>query len=120
MSFRVSCNYDPKAADLQLSIDGAISVKNPQIYPHQTNQILHGIVKSPTCFSPAFISEKHSTFQLDGQSLDRLGRFQKRTVLSIGTTKGSLIYKNEIIKLAFVVRTHIEKFNNQTDPVFCI
>jgi len=118
-SFRVSCNYDPKAADLQLSIGEIASIKSPQMSPRSTNQSLHGMIQSPTCLVPAIISDSDSTFQLDGPSLDRLSRFQMRTVLSLGTAKGSRVYQNETIKFAFSVRAHIKRYDTQTDISLC-
>jgi hypothetical protein len=119
MSFRVSCNYDPKAADLQLSVGEIASIKSPQISPNSTNQSLHGMIESPTCLVPAVISDNNSTFQLDGPSLDRLGRFQMRTALSLGTARGSRVYPNEIIKFAFSVRAHIKRNDTQANISFC-
>ncbi|KAK9328257.1 hypothetical protein V1520DRAFT_346561 [Lipomyces starkeyi] len=81
-SFGVSCNYDLNVADLQLYISGTAS-----------------ITKSPAFLFPV---NNDSTFQLDRQSLDRLGRFQVRTVHSIGPARIAQFYQNEVIRLAYL------------------
>ena len=40
----------------------------------------------------------------DNEALQRLWRFQKRTVLSIGNLKGSRVFQNISLELAFSVR----------------
>jgi len=42
----------------------------------------------------------HETSRFDCQDLERLGRFQTRTVLTIGTARTSQVYQNELMKLA--------------------
>ncbi|KAK9483512.1 hypothetical protein V1527DRAFT_498343 [Lipomyces starkeyi] len=89
-SFGDSCNYDLNVADLQLSISGTASIN------------LHGMTKSPAFLFPVIISDNEATFQLDRQCLDRLGRFQVRTVHSIKTARVAQFYQNEVIRLAYL------------------
>ncbi|KAK9427001.1 hypothetical protein V1505DRAFT_95659 [Lipomyces doorenjongii] len=87
-TFAVSCNYDPKVPDLQISFDGTASIKALQKQPYSINQALLGMIDAPASLYPTIIvSDNNSTFQLDRQCLDRVRRFQIRTALSIGTAK---------------------------------
>lgn len=56
----------------------------------------------PPPFSPPIIMDNFqpSSFQLDQQMLDRLGRFKTRTVLSVGTGEMAKLYQREAIELA--------------------
>ena len=50
----------------------------------------------------------HLISQLDRECWERLGRFQMRTVLSIGPPDISHIYQKETLKLAWAVRLHVD------------
>jgi hypothetical protein len=49
--------------------------------------------------------EINVVYQLDVQELELLNKFQTRTVLTIGTDKGSHVFQSVIIKLACSVST---------------
>jgi hypothetical protein len=119
-SFGVACNYDPKAADLQMSFNGTFSAKNKS-----TQKVLSGsnpirdficalddpreafsnVIQAPATPYPTIFSNDNATFQLNRHTWDRLSRFQRRTVLTIGTNKTAEIYQSEITKLACSVST---------------
>ena len=120
-TFRVSCNYDPKAPDLQVCFDGTATIENPQKSPRPINQTHLGLTKVPPCLypAPAIISDNFSTFELDRQSLDRLSRFYFRTVPSIGSPKAVTFFQSKAIELACSVRTHIDQPCIRTNIAFC-
>ena len=102
-TFRVSCNYDSTTPDLQMAFDGTAMIKSPPKKPPcSINQPLRGMmeVPVPACLYPVIISDDKSAFQLDGQSLDRLGRFHMRTALTIGNKRGAALFQNVIMRLA--------------------
>jgi hypothetical protein len=119
-SFGVSCNYDSKAPDLQTSFDGTATIKSLQKPPRSINQALLGMTKVPAPLHPALILDNNSTFQVDGQCLDRLGRFHMRTVLSIGTSRAARLFQSVAIKLACSVRTHIEQSDIHANIAFLL
>ncbi|KAI9731741.1 MAG: hypothetical protein M1834_004530 [Cirrosporium novae-zelandiae] len=98
-AFGVSCNYDPKIPDLQMSLNRTAGIKSPQKPPCPANQTFLRRVQVPASLYPVIISD-NSTFQFDRQSLDRLGRFQTRTAFSIGPTRATNLYQNLIINSA--------------------
>lgn len=89
-----------------MSFNGIATLKSPQKQPCSTNQALLGKIEVPACLYPAIITNINSTFQLDRQCLDRLGRFYMRTVLSIGTTRAARLFQSVLIETACTVRTH--------------
>lgn len=95
------------------------SVKGLQEPLYLTNQIPLATVELSPYLCPAIvISDSNSTFQLDRQSLDRLRRFQTRTVLSTGPAKASKLYQTMAIELACSVRVHITQPAIYTDISF--
>lgn len=53
--------------------------------------------------TPIIIGDKDFTLKLDAQNMDRLGRFQRRTCLTVGTKAAKGEYQKEAIKLAVAV-----------------
>ncbi|MCJ1390343.1 hypothetical protein MMC18_003202 [Xylographa bjoerkii] len=100
-SFGYSCNYDPSIPDLQMSFQGATVINAPQKPWRSINQHPVSTIGVPARLSPAVTSDSNMTFQLDRQSLDRLARFQTRTVFFIGTPSSVSILQNIAIGLAF-------------------
>lgn len=49
--------------------------------------------------------EINAVYQLDVQELELLSKFQTRTVLTVGTDKGSHVFQNVITRLACSVST---------------
>lgn len=110
-TFRVTCNYDSKAPDLQTCFDGMTSIKDLQEPSPPTNQASLVKVEVPAWLRPApiIMSDHDSTFQLDGQIWDRLARFRTRTVLSVGSIKAAELCQNIAVELACSVRLHINQ-----------
>jgi hypothetical protein len=103
--FGVSCNYDVKTPDLQICFDGTTTIKAPQKPPYSTNQTLVSRTEVPnSLYYPPIVSDGESSMQLDSQSLERLARFHKRTVLSIGSKRTAHLFQNLTIPLACSVR----------------
>lgn len=72
----------------------------------------------PANFYPAIVvSDQFSSYQLDSQSVDRLGKFYTRTVLSIGTEKAAKLYQNYAIEIACAVRMNVCRMQSRTDLV---
>lgn len=99
-TFGVSCNYDPKTPDLQMSFDGTSTIKGPQKLLYSSDQTLVSAISIPTLLHPTIVLDNNPTFPLDKQSLDRLTRFQMRTVLSIGTARAASLHQVETVRLA--------------------
>lgn len=99
-TFGVSCNYDPNTPDLQMTFGGSFTIKAPQKSPCLSNQALFAKMSLLASLHPAIIPDNNSVLQLDRQSLDRLTRFQMRTVLSIGTARAARLYQTETVRLA--------------------
>ncbi|KAJ5084825.1 hypothetical protein NUU61_009404 [Penicillium alfredii] len=91
VGFGVACNYNaPHGPDLQ---------------PAQANGLAGQIVfraepRLSLAHPSVIVGDGPGSFQLDAESLARLDRFQRRTVLTIGTPEVCTIYKNEITSLA--------------------
>jgi hypothetical protein len=58
------------------------------------------MINAPLSLQPMGSPDISAVYQLNGQDLELLSKFQARTVLTIGTDKSSRIYQNEVIKLA--------------------
>ncbi|KAG0645222.1 Sterol regulatory element-binding ECM22 [Hyphodiscus hymeniophilus] len=90
--YGVSCNYsDSKAPDLQISFHGFAAPVLQMIKLPRTQLVSPPIIMDN--FQP-------SSFQLDRQMLDRLGRFRTRTVFSIGDKEIAKLYQKEAVELA--------------------
>ena len=70
-----------------------------------------GVVENPAYLYPGIGPDIFSAFRLDRESWERLGRFQTRTVLTIGPIKTAQLYQKETIALACAVRMHIDDLN---------
>ena len=63
------------------------------------------MINAPPNLQPTESPESNAVYQLDGQDLELLSKFQTRTVFTIGNDKVGHIFQNEIIKLACSVST---------------
>lgn len=90
--YGVSCNYgDTKTPDLQMSFQGFAQPVLDMV----------NVPKAPLPPPPIIMDDfQPSTFQLDRQMLDRLGRFKSRTVLTVGNGDMAKLYEKEAIELA--------------------
>jgi hypothetical protein len=104
-AFGVFCNYDCKYSDLQPSVDGAFNIETLQRFPCSLSQTIPSMIAPPLRQQSMGSLESNALYQLGKQDLELLSKFQTRTVLTISTDKSLRIYQNEIIKLAFSVRT---------------
>jgi len=98
-TFRVSCSYEPDAPIMQVSFGGVVGIRSDG---DATHSVVHRPVLRigdvPPCPYP-IIADGESVFQLDQRSLDRLRRFQRRTVLTIGSYKGARLWQKETATL---------------------
>jgi len=89
-------------------------IKVPQIPPSSSghpwltgvNRPWRSMVEVPASPYP-MISDRDSTFQIDGTSLDRLSRFQMRTVLTLGNPIMAQTFQKETTRLACTVSAHV-------------
>jgi hypothetical protein len=75
---------------------------NTKNLPHSTNHTFISMNKVPD-FQYPVIQDDGSSLKLDSLSMERLGRFFKRTALSIGTAKACLIFQDSTLGMAFTV-----------------
>ena len=101
-AFGVSCNYDPNTPDLQLRTGQGICVDAPDKPCFSTNGTMLGMINVSLNRHRVVPSRDGEIFRLESQDLERLCRFQTRTVLTIGTKRTAEVYQNEVIKLACV------------------
>jgi hypothetical protein len=99
-AFGVSCTYDRKAADIKMSFEGTGTLMNMQNLPPSTNHSFIDLSNVPS-FQYPVISDDSSTLKMDSLSMERLGRFFKRTALSIGNAKASHIFQDATLGIAF-------------------
>jgi hypothetical protein len=100
----VSCNYDLSTPDLQTSFDGTESTKGLQKSIKSFSQSFMSLMKVPPGLQPAVIcADEDIRFHLTRDNMERLGRFQARTVLSIGSDKAAQLYQDYTIKFALAV-----------------
>jgi hypothetical protein len=104
-AYGVFCNYDCKYSDLQLSVDRAFKIELLQRPPYSLNQTIASNIV-PTLRPPPTASlESNAVYLLRERDLELLSKFQMRTALTISTEKSLHIYQNEVVRLAFSVRT---------------
>ncbi|MCJ1386855.1 hypothetical protein MMC17_009983 [Xylographa soralifera] len=123
-SFGVFCNYGSEIPDLQISTNGASSIKTsrggffatdevcsevsgPPIrliasgVPQSSLKEFHvGTSQLPTNIALSIVTTDPA-FPFDSQCFERLRRFQLRTMSSIGPAKICRIYQNEMLRLAY-------------------
>jgi hypothetical protein len=103
VAFGATCTYDRKAADLQMSFEGTGTIMNMTNLPASINHTFINLNKVPD-FQYPVIQEDNFTLKMDSISMERLGRFFKRTALSIGTAKAGHIFQDSTLGIAFSVR----------------
>lgn len=95
--FMVTCNYDRKQADLDSPLTRKSQVVLPILDPVSLNDALLGMINSTLAMQyPKGCGEP---LQLQLPDLDKLKRWQNRTVLTVGTPAVAQVYQKEIIKL---------------------
>ncbi|RDW80071.1 hypothetical protein BP6252_04709 [Coleophoma cylindrospora] len=101
-SFGVSCNYDPKAADLEISARGTATAKLQKLGESvlSENQLVTRHLEAPGRTIRMSIFSDSVARELDGPSVDRFGRFQEGTVMTLGAPAISSIYQREITRLS--------------------
>ncbi|KAF7853911.1 hypothetical protein EAF04_010577 [Stromatinia cepivora] len=86
-----ACNYDPRTPDLEMACSETSStIKLPQQLGESSWPIIRTPISRkpniPTTLEPPYtIGDDNSFCEMDRQSLYRLDRFRRRTVLSLGT-----------------------------------
>ena len=93
VNFRVSCNYNVDGLDLQASHDTITDLGNPLDTACSTNYVTLSAINNGFIIKPG-------GYELDMSDLERLGRFQTRTVLTMGTAKSFPVYQKELFRLA--------------------
>jgi len=96
--FMVHCNYDGKQQDLEVSHSRTSNSLSPTLIlnPLSVNDALLGMINTtlrtnyPSSYEP---------LQLGLPDLDKLRRWQTRTVLTIGSPATAAVYQRAVIKL---------------------
>jgi hypothetical protein len=117
INFGVTCNYDTKTPDLQMSLGRAapavIDNLAHKVHAHKvaakkpttqfTNPAIfgQGVFDFSAILAPSFASE---SILLDKDSLGLLDRFKNRTISTLGTSRTAPIYKDVSLREAFAVR----------------
>lgn len=114
-AYGVFCNYDCKYSDLQLLADGAFKIELLQRLPYSLNQTIASNIILPLRPPSTRSLESNAVYLLRERDLELLSKFQVRTALTISTEKSLHIYQNEIIRLAFSVRTLSSCLASNTD-----
>jgi hypothetical protein len=102
VSFEVSCNYDSRTPDLQVRTGSAACIDALDQFGLSINVMMRGMINVSLNRDRVAELENNEMFQLDSEDLERLGRFQTRTVLTFGTPISAQVYQKEVIKLACV------------------
>jgi hypothetical protein len=114
MDYGVACNYNSKTPDLHMVFDGPAPFRSRIEFYHQNSskpqtqtqkqqlqsQAITKLKVAPFIYPAIYSQDDDSSYQLSSDDLDRLGRFQTRTVLSIGTNRSAIIWQGLIVELA--------------------
>lgn len=94
----VTCNYDQRQADLETSHGGQSRLKTvPLLDALSINDALLDMLNSSLRIN--YPSDYGEPLQLELKDLDRLRRFQARTVWTVGSPATGAIYHREVIKM---------------------
>lgn len=100
LDFGVSCNYDPKIPDLQLRRGAALYMDALSTASPSVNELMMGMMNKSIRPNESNPQRAIGFSTFDSQDLERLGRFQTRTVHTIGTKKTAEIYHETVFQLA--------------------
>ncbi|KAF4629536.1 hypothetical protein G7Y89_g8614 [Cudoniella acicularis] len=102
LSFGVACNYNPATtADLELSVGRTASIRNGPERGWVVNPTIPRPIDPTGSLLWSTSSEKYSGFNFDRSCHDRLHKFYRRTVLSIGPQEGPNLFRNVTLELAY-------------------
>lgn len=103
IDYGVSCNYDPTNSDLQLTIHETSNNDSPPELALSFGKGMTSIIHAP--LSPDSIESafRSGSYGLQQHEFDLLRKFQTRTVKTLGTTRTSHYYVDEVFKLACYV-----------------
>ncbi len=85
-----------------MSFEGTGTITNTTNLSSSTNHTFINMNKVPD-FPYPVIQDDDSSLKMDSLSMERLGRFFKRTAISIGTAKAGHIFQDSTIGIAFSV-----------------
>jgi hypothetical protein len=104
-AYGVACNYtgDTKTSDLEIVFNGTVIMKARPQSLSQASQAIPKPTVQPFMYPAVYSSDSNCSFKLNSEEIDRLGRFQSRTILAIGTTKSAKLFQSIIIELACTV-----------------
>jgi hypothetical protein len=86
-----------------MSFEGTGTIMNMTNLPASTNHTFINLNKVPD-FQYPVIQDDNYTLKMDSMGMERLGRFFKRTALSLGTAKSGHIFQDSVLGIAFTVR----------------
>jgi hypothetical protein len=89
-----------------MAFEGQGTMIAPKLPPESTHTFIN-LNKIPK-FQYPVISDEKFTLVMDSLTMDRLGRFQNRTVLSMGTAAAGKIFQDVSLGIAFSVRSPLD------------
>ncbi|KAF2195174.1 hypothetical protein K469DRAFT_743806 [Zopfia rhizophila CBS 207.26] len=107
ISYGVSCNYDTKASELDLSANGAFQVEfwqeseKLQSSPVCINQSMVTMIDDSLKAATLAALGNEKEWKFTEEDLEIVKRFQSRTVMTIGTSYSAPMYRDSITVLAF-------------------
>ena len=97
----MDCDYESKESELQFAGVGVFQLEVPQVeIPSSIDKIIDCMMNAPLELYVEDDKESPTVCYIDQPHLDLLRKFQKRTVLTLGTADTSGIYKEQMILLA--------------------
>jgi hypothetical protein len=103
----VSCNYDVKGAELRVHAEVVEPPTASLAFPCSVNETILNMINSSLRINYAPYEESGSLYELDIADLERLHRFQTRTVILMSTPLTRPAYEAEIIRLVGQVGSSI-------------
>jgi hypothetical protein len=117
MAFRVSCNYGAKGStgvgEMVLSFEGVSCMEVPSKAPVSMKQTMLQLINYNLRHSPTGNMFGDQIYKFTAQDLEVLDRFNKRTILTLGTDATQQILQAETPRLACLVShndVHMSRF----------
>jgi hypothetical protein len=99
-SFGVACNYDSNIPDLQLRTGAAACLGALDTSYLSISEMTCDMINLSLNRGWVAAPENNEMFPFACHDLERLVRFQERTVLTVGTPRSAQVYQNQVTKLA--------------------
>jgi hypothetical protein len=108
MTYGAICNYTSEAPDLEMAFNGSSTLKGSTLTRIQKpsasiNQFVSKMPIQAFMYPAIYSQDFKTTIRLSSEELDRLGRFQTRTVMATGSPKSSRFFQSVVVELAVEV-----------------